>query len=187
MSDEQDTTDANDALGGDDTADTPQAGTDVDAPGGDDKSLTPEAARKLRSEANALRKRLKDAETKLTDRETAELSEKQKLERDLTTATATRDQLEAEVRTLRAQQIASKVGIRADALEMAVKSLDWESIDDPTDAKEIERALKELVKASPFLSSRPDGLDGGRGSGNGSRGGNGDSLTDLLLRSTERR
>lgn len=185
MSDELDTPNEDAAPVGDDLDGKPQAGTD-DAPGGDvdEPSLSPEAARKLRSEANALRKRLKDAESKLTERETAELNEKQKLERDLTAATATRDQLEAEVRTLRAERIAAKIGIRADAVEMAVKALDWNAIEDPSDVKEIERALKELVKESPFLSSRPDGLDGGRGNGKPS---NGDSLTDLLLRSTDRR
>lgn len=161
----------------------PLAGNDGAQGGSGDTSLSSEDARKLRSESRSLRQRLKDAEAKLTEREAADLSEQQKLERDLTAASATRDQLEAENRTLRAQSLAAKVGIRADAVDLAVAALDWTEISDPTDTKEIERALKELVKDRPFLSSRPDGLDGGRGRGQGN-GGN--DINDMIRAAVRR-
>lgn len=131
--------------------------------GTDSQNITPEDARKLRSEARSLRQRLKAAEDKLTARETADLTEQQKLEREKTTLEAERDQLATDNRNLRAEIAAAKVGIRTEALGDAVKLLDWSEIDDPTSQKQVETALKQLVKDKPYLSGRPDGLDGGNG------------------------
>jgi multidrug efflux pump subunit AcrA (membrane-fusion protein) len=182
---DQDTTDTVDAQAADTDTGTPQAGNDSAQDGAvDSTSLSPEALRKIRSEHRSLRQRNKELEASLAEREKADLTEKQKVERDLTTATAARDQLEAENRTLRAQALAAKVGIRQDAVDLAVAALDWSEITDPTDAKEVERALKELVKARPFLSARSDGLNGGAGRGTGGSGTGDETLTDLLVRAT---
>lgn len=156
-----------------------------DGTGGSKDGLSPEDARKLRSEARSLRQRLKDAETKLTERDDADLSTTQKAERDKAAAEAERDELTTDNRNLRAEIAAAKVGVRTEALADAVKLLDWDEIDDPTDRKQVEAALKQLVKDKPYLSGRADGLDGGNGRNGNAAGG--DSLTDIVLQATGRR
>lgn len=141
--------DGSSAQGGD-------AGTGTDG-------LSTEDARKLRSEARALRQRLKAAEEELTKRKDSDLTEQQKLVQAKSTLEADNEQLGARVRDLSAQIAAARVGVRPEAVADAVKLLDWDEIDDPTDGKQVERALKELVKEKPWLSGRPDGLDGGNG------------------------
>lgn len=159
-----------------------QDGTDDS--GSDSQSITPEDARKLRSEARSLRQRLKAAEDKLTERESADLTEQQKLEREKTTLEAERDQLATDNRQLRAQIAAAKVGVRSDAVADAVKLLDWDDIDDPADGKQVEAALKTLVKDKPWLSGRADGLDGGNGR-QGSRQAGG-TMNEIIRRAAGR-
>lgn len=141
-------------------------GTGTDAQGGDgdgDGTLSVEAARKLRSEAKSLRERLKAAEDKLKERDDADLTDRQKLERDNQAAKAKVEQLEQRERELTAQLVAGKVGIRQEAVADAVKLLDWSKIDDAADEAQVEQALKQLLKDKPYLAGRSGGLDGGRG------------------------
>lgn len=185
MSD-QDTQDVND--GTQDGADVD--GTQADGAGAQDgggspkDGLSPEDARKLRSEARSLRQRLKDAEAKLSDRDDADLSATQKLEREKTTAEAERDQFATDNRNLRAEIAAAKVGVRTEALGDAVKLLDWDEIDDPTDRKQVETALKALVKDKPWLSGRADGLDGGNGRQSGAD--TGGTMNEIIRRAAGR-
>lgn len=171
MSDQEGTSSVTDAQAADDTSTTAQAaGTttaqeaDVDEP----KSLSPEDARKLRSEARAMRSRLKQAEDELKRRSDSELSDKQKLERDLNVEKAQREQLATEVRNLRVQVAAGKLGVRSEAVDRIGSMIDWSEVEDPSDARQVERAIRELVKEMPFLAR--EGMDGGRGRGTGARG-----------------
>ena len=66
-------------------------------------------------------------------------------------------------RNLRAQVIAGNLGIAAEARSDVAVLLDWDSVDDPEDDKQLERALKALVKEKPFLLGGRDGADGGAG------------------------
>lgn len=187
MADDTDQADA-DAQAADAQADDAQAASAgaQDGDGDQHDTLTPEDARKIRSENRAMRQRLKDAEKKLADLSDADLSEKQRLERDLSAEKAGREQLASEVRSLRVEVAAGKLGVRPEALPRVAALIDWDTVEDAADSKQVEKAVRELLKEMPFLSSRPEGLDGGNDRTNGRRGGGG-TLTDLLLSSTERR
>lgn len=155
-----------DAQAADADAQAQAANADTQDGGGDgsSQSIAPEDARKLRSENRSLRQRLKDVENKLGAREAADLTEQQKLERDLSAERAAREQAETTARALRVQVSATKLGVRADAVDLVAGLVDWEAIDDPGDAKQIDRAVRELIKERPFLSGRdPEGLGGGNG------------------------
>jgi len=137
-------------------------------PGGageDQDALTPEAARKLRSESKALRERLKAAEQQLSERERQDLTERERLEQDRDANAKRVTALEADLRFSRVQLVAHKLGVRPEATEDVAKLLDWESIRDPDDAKQLERAVRELVKEKPHLSGVSNGADGGAGRG----------------------
>jgi len=146
---------------------------DVDAQGGagGSESLSKEEARKLRSEHRALRQREKALKEELDKLKEAELSTTQKLERDLAAANARTEQAEAKARNADVKLAAAKLGVRPDAVDLVVNSIDWESIEDATDGKQVERAIRELVKEKPFLSAKPAGLDGGNGRGAGGQDG----------------
>lgn len=165
MSDDAGTAAADAQAAADAAAQAQAAAADDAQDGAGDASttLSPEDARKLRSEARSLRQRLKDAEEKANQLESAQLSDVQKLDREKTALVAERDGLQTENRNLRAQIAAAQVGIRAEAVGDAVKLLDWDEIEDPSNPKQVEKALKELVKEKPYLSGRPEGLDGGAG------------------------
>lgn len=179
MTDTTDSTDLDDAQGGDvDDADTgAQGGRGDDAQGGDDTptTLDPEAARKLRSEARALRQRLKAAEQELEKRNARDLTDTQRLERENTTAKARIEQLEAQLRDTTVATIAARLGVKSDLVDTIAPLLDWTDLehDDP---KAIERAVRELVKARPSLSANQDGHQGGSGRGTGRGEGDMNSL-----------
>lgn len=136
----------------------------AERPGGgseDQDTLTPEAARKLRSESKALRERLKAAEEKLSEREKNDLTERERLEADRDTNAKRVSALEADLRFSRVQLVAHKLGVRSEATEDVAKLLDWDSIDDPDNQKQLEKAVRELVKEKPHLSGVANGADGG--------------------------
>jgi hypothetical protein len=60
-------------------------------------------------------------------------------------------------------------------VKSAIAQLDWDSIDDPNDEKQVERALRDLKKDHTYLFKVED-VDGGAGRGSG-RGGNDDEPT----------
>lgn len=149
---------------------TPAPAATADAPGGDGTStLSPEDARKLRSEARNLRERLKALEAEKQQRDDADLSATQKLEREKTALEARTAQLEANLRDTRVQAIAAKVGVKADLVDTISPLISWDDVDGD-DPKAIERAVKELVKDRPSLSARHGGLEGGNGRGSGAKG-----------------
>lgn len=189
MSDDAGTTTAPDAPAATGTDGQPPAGTapSAQAGAGDDApSLSPEDARKLRSEAKNLRDRLKSAEEDLKRREDAELNERQRLDRDKTALEARVSQLESDLREKSVQIVAAKIGVRSDLVDAVSALVDWTDVDS-SDPKDVERAVKALLKERPSLSGKGEGLDGGAGRGNGGRGSGEDaSLTELLLQRTGR-
>lgn len=164
-----------------------QEAQDTQRPGGegDEKStLTAEDARKLRSEASALRKRLKDAESKLTERETADLSEKEKTERAKDDAETKATTLEREVRELRVQVLAPEAGIQPRAVRAAYALIDWSEVSDPDDRKQVLRALKDVAKEHPYLAGGQS-ADGGASGGEQGAGTITD-MNDLITRRARR-
>jgi TolA-binding protein len=155
-----------------DTDTTPQAGTD-NAPEAnvDDETLTVQAARKLRSEHQNLRERLKQAEQKLSEREKAELTEKQQLERDAQDSKERLTSAESENRFLRAQVAAYQLGVREKFLEHIPKLLDWNEIDDPADTKQVTKAIREFLKENPEMVKTGNAADAGAGNSRRADGG----------------
>lgn len=136
-------------------------GADDDSSSDDGEVLSPEAARKLRSEAKTLRDRLKTAEGELSKRKDSELSEQERLQKAHGELETRIGDLETDNRTLRVQVAASKLGILDP--DAAAKLIDWETVNDPTDRKQVEKALKALVSEKPWLSGTSEGIDGGAG------------------------
>lgn len=131
--------------------------------------LSEEAVRKMRSEARMLRERVKAAEKALAEREKAEMSDKERLERELSDRAnelAERDNklsyAEREIRSLRTQTIAHELGFIDP--ELAEPLLDWDELD-ATDGKQVKAALRELLKRKPHLVRNRDGIEGGAGRG----------------------
>jgi hypothetical protein len=159
MSDEQTTVDAPVA----DTDTEPQAGNGERPGGADEETLSVAAARKLRSEHQSLRERLKQTEQKLSEREKAELTEKEKLERDASEKNERLTAAESENRFLRAQVAAYQAGVREKFLEHIPKLLDWDTITDPSDPKQVGRAVKEFLKDNPEMVKTANAADAGAG------------------------
>ncbi len=128
------------------------------AQGQEPERFDAEYVRKLRAEAADYRKRLRELEQKVQEHETAKLSETEKLQKRL--AELERQQAtyqrERQERTLKyeAMLVASKLGI-VDP-EAAYKLLDLTRIEFDEDGtpKNIEQALKELLKAKPYLAAQ---------------------------------
>jgi hypothetical protein len=72
---------------------------------------------------------------------------------------------EKRVRDLQVQVLATKVGIVDPSAASAL--LDWSKIEDPDDDKQVEKALRELVKEKTYLVPAGGGSDGGAGNGAG--------------------
>jgi hypothetical protein len=143
--------------------------TEDDAQGGAQTTsqMSEESARKLRSENKAMRERLKNAEKALAEREKAELTDNQRLERELKERTdeiAERDKqltaAEREMRSLRTQTVAHELGFIDP--ELAEPLLDWDDLD-ANDPKQVKAALRELLKRKPHLVRNRDSIDAGAG------------------------
>lgn len=114
-----------------------------------------EYVRRLRAEAAEYRKRMRELEQKVQEHETAKLSETEKLQKRL--AELEREQAnyqrERQERTLKYETMlqASRLGI-VDP-EAAYRLLDLTKIEFDEDGtpKNVEQALKELLKAKPYL------------------------------------
>lgn len=122
------------------------------------ESISLDEARKLRSEAANLRKRLKAYEEEKAKAQEAQLSEQQKLEKRLA-------ELQAEHETVRRQMQERGVNseVRLQAAQMgivdpsaAAKLLDWSEIeyDDDGAPTNIPDLLKKLLKVSPYLAGK---------------------------------
>lgn len=123
-----------------------------------------EYVRKLRAEAAEYRKRLRELEQKAQEQENAKLSETERLQKRL--AELEREQAayqrERQERTLKYETMlaASRLGI-VDP-DAAYRLLDVASIEFAEDGtpRNIEAALKELLKAKPYLAAQPAAISG---------------------------
>lgn len=161
-----------------------QSQADAAARSGSDgeDTLSIEDARKLRSEAKALRQRLKAAEGEVEKRKSAEQSDQQRLEGEKGRLSERVTGLEADNRYLRVQLAAHGLGIKDP--EAAAKLLDWESVDDPDDRKSLERALRELAKKHSGLLEIAS-ADGGAGRRDATAGDR-DDMNTFIRRSAGR-
>ncbi len=143
----------------------------ADPPPADDE------ARKLRSELTRLRKQSKDYEARLKQQEDAELSQSQRLERELDEHRNRTSTLADENRTMRVQLTAQRLGVRGDALEDLPKLIDWEGVE-ADDPRSVEKAVRTTLERKPWLRETGSaGVDAGAGRQNGARTSN---LNDLI-------
>ena len=157
-----------DPPGGDGGANEPPEGTPADPPGGSGEEETVPVAKfkEVQNEAKNLRKRLRDIEAKLGEKENEGKSEVEQTQTKLTETTERLMAAEKQSRELLVAVRAPKVGI-VDGL-VAARLIDFDKLEDPTDVDEVDKALKALVKEHPFLAGKvPGGADGGAGGGQG--------------------
>lgn len=140
-----------------DTSDATQADGQDENGTPEPEALSVEDARKLRNEARALRDRLKAYEDK-------HLSEQEKREREFSGLQETNKTLEQELNGLRLQVAAQRAGIQPGLVKFMPRLFDWEQVQDPSDMKQLERAVKQFVKenAEAFGPDVPD-TNGGEG------------------------
>ena len=143
--------------------------TTPDAPAADgQETITQEDARKLRSEANALRKREKEALAKLQAYEQekqaaqdAQLPEIDRLKKQVADSESVHTALVERIVQYEVERAATKLGvIDPDA---AARLLDWDALEFdengmPTNA---DGLLKDLLKAKPYLAGRTQAASGG--------------------------
>ncbi len=154
-------------------ASQPQAGEEQSAPAaGSEGETTTETlslseARELRRELQTLRKRAKEAEEKVQNAESANLSELERAKRKvaaLEQEIAKRDERERE-HTVQdaAMSAAVKLGYRNP--EVAFRLLDRDAIEfnDTGRPKNVERLLKDLAEKEPYLVKPATGPDYGGG------------------------
>lgn len=122
---------------------------------------------RLRKELKDTRKEAAQNRVKLKQYEDERMSEQQRVEQQRNEAAARADQLETTVRDLQAQVAAAKFGVRPEAIHDVARLIDWDQVDDSSDSKQVERAVRDVIKERPYLSGRPGGLDAGARSGGG--------------------
>lgn len=146
-----------------------QAAAGQEQPGAADGQPTDPVAdelSKLRKELSETRREAAANRVKLKKYEDEQLTETQRLERERDEAKTRADELEQLSRDLRAQVLAAKVGVRAEAVQDLARLIDWSAIEDPTDDRQVERHIKEMVKEKPYLSQTAGvSLNGGAGRG----------------------
>jgi hypothetical protein len=151
----------------------PLAGTDAPAAPAADASeaISLEAARKLRSEHESLRARLRDAEAKLKGHEDAALSEQEKARKDATDAAARAQQAETRLRqvtTERAIERAARgLGLSDELAVLLTAGHTWEYDDEGALTTDVKSVLERLVKKHPQLvaqaaAERPNLANPGR-------------------------
>jgi DNA-binding Lrp family transcriptional regulator len=113
-----------------------------------------EAARKLRREANALRKRVEELERE-------KLSETERLQRDFEATTTERDTLRETLRAMRAEAATRDAG--AIYPDLVAARIPAEALDDP---EALTAAMKDLKATYPNMFRNANGsADGGAGQG----------------------
>lgn len=138
---------------------------------------------KANREAAKYRTRLREAEAKLKEIEDQEKTEIEKAQERVQALQSELETQRATSRNLQVAVLAAQVGIVPEARDDAARLLDWTNIQDPSDPREIEGALKTLVKDRPYLLGNiPGGADGGAGGGARPT-----SMNDLLRGATGRR
>jgi len=172
------------------TADAPAADADAGGtpPAATPETLSVEDARKLRSEANSLRKRLKEFEDAETARKDADKTESERTAEKLATLERERD-AERAARQAMALQIAT-VGIARKLNfrdpEIAHRLVDGAQVayDDAGTPTNIEKLLSDVARQHPSLvSGQPDFGGGPRGTPPGPGG---DSMNDWIRARTGR-
>ncbi len=134
--------------------------------GSGNQDLVPrEELSKVNREAARYRRERNDLQNRLKAFEDAEKTEIERLQGQVKTLEDSLGKTSARERELRVQVLAGQVGVSPDARADASKLLDWEKIEDPDSDQELEAALKDLVKARPYLRGATSGADGGAGSG----------------------
>jgi len=155
------------------------------AQGGGSEVPSDDEIAKLRSEAASWRKKLRDAEAELKKHRDANKSD---LERTQSEVDDLKTQLEAAEKRARkgtVLAVAGDVGIVREARSDAADLLDWSEIEDPTDEKAVEKALRNLIKEKPYLTG---GVAGGADGGAGGRGGTrATSMNDVIRQAAGRR
>lgn len=153
---------------------TPLAGADAPtAPAAEaSESISLEAARKLRSEHESLRARLRDAEAKLKGHEDAALTEQEKARKDAADAAARAQQAETRLRkvaTERAVERAARaLSLDDDLAVLLTAGHTWEYDDEGELTTDVKAVLKRLVEKHPQLvapaatSERPSLANPGR-------------------------
>lgn len=166
-----------------DGAPAPEA-TPTDAPAADVTTTQPDAqeadgisreeARKLRSEAAALRKRAKEAETELASRREAEMTEAEK-------AAKRAEKAEQDAKTvnerLRKANLKAEVAINATkhgvdpalATRLIGEDVEYDDDGEPTNVGDL---LADLVKSHPQLAGKPAPVDAGSPANPGNPAGN---------------
>lgn len=154
-----DTTSSTDAqVAGVDTSTTAQAATTTDAQvaeGNDTTTLSHEDARKLRSEAANLRKRLKTYEDQEKQAQEATLSQVDKVTKRADEAEQKVKQYQAQLVTMHVKMAAQAKGIiDPDLAALAIQD-SLEFGDDDILPTNLDKLLGDLLKSKPFLATAP--------------------------------
>lgn len=136
-------------------ADDGKATEAAQAAGDGAETMSLEEARKLRREAQGLRKRLAELEKVENDRQQAALSESDKAQKR---AAELQQQLDAVKQQYQQEIVRYQVMLQASTLgvvdpEGAAKLLDWTSLEFDDDGRptNTDKALRDLLKAKPYL------------------------------------
>jgi len=167
------------------TGGSPPEGTESGSGSTDDKDLVSrsELARANRDAAK-YRAQAREAQDALKAREDQDKSDLEKERDRATKAEEKLVKIEKDARELRVQVLAGKVGIAREARGDAARLLDWDDISDPDDERQVEVALRDLVKDKPYLLGNvPGGADGGAG---GSRDTGSQDMNSLLRQAAGR-
>lgn len=163
----------------------PQAGGGSTQDGGSEGGDNDQIA-KLRQEAANYRTQLRETQSKLKQFEDASKTDLEKAQGQVQDLNAKIAELEKRARKGVVLAVAGDVGIVKEARSDAADLLDWDQISDPSSEKEVEKALRNLVKEKPYLTG---GVAGGADGGAGGRG-NGastSSMNDALRAAAGRR
>jgi hypothetical protein len=133
------------------------------AAGGEDgEAISLDEARKLRREAQTLRKRLNDFEEREKAVQEAALTDTQKAQKrvvELEQAQAAAQKVHQE-RVIRYEVMLKASGLNVIEPDAAVKLMDWGGLEFAEDGtpKNVEAVLKKLIKEKPYLVRANSGL-----------------------------
>jgi hypothetical protein len=160
--------DGDESAGG--SGETASAAEETTDQGGDEEQNQPKTydekyVKALRGEAAQHRKELREAQARLKELETAQLSEAEKKDLRLKELEGEVSRLQKETRT--AQVVAAAAAAGAVNPERVARLVD-------DDAEDVKKAVADLKKSDPYLFARPGG-----GSADGGAGGNGTTKLDM--------
>ncbi len=167
------------------TADAPAADADAGAtpPAATPESISVEDARKLRSEANSLRKRLKEFEDAEKARADADKTESERTAEKLATLERERDAERAARQAMSLQiataGVARKLNFRDPEIAHRLVDGDQVEFDDGGTPTNIEKLLSDVAKRHPSLVSGQADFGGGPNRGSSPAPG-GDSMNDWI-------